>query len=789
MKKLNGFDLNGWRDTAARNWVILADGDEREVPLTIVEGGFNGVVVQTGAKADGGFVGGVQASISPHGLGDGWGQIGEASKRVKVRALLEGQGSIDQLASAFRGMSPQSEFGVGSLDDHPGTTEIQQERLLAALRKAKNSTPLLVWRSVLSVLHAIELDEIEHGAVVGVICHTSGGFAVQKLRVRRDLSRGASVLAPERRAVGQLFASDLGYEGLARLANEAVVRASTSGRREHLGWARAQGQLTLGVTAAPEVLRLKNGDWEELNPPTSIEFASLPQAPDFGHALDLCDVVLFESLAEGQLSEEVFDRISQSMHRSIRRLAPTAVAEGALIAARRLSKRETVYFDFLPQISTIVQRRDAVESFDLIDPDATLPAGSVYRSPIPARLAIQAGQSRFSIFLRKETTEFPRKAEVDIGGKVNAATPVDLWVEQSPASGRAKILVHSERLGNQFQVDWDTAAELPTLWEELLAGFQKPQPTVPSRLVLPCSMDSWNDTPRGAGLLTLISKNVREDIVDWTALANRLAARPGGRYAISSDGEIPAEVNQDAVAQLHDLIQRAVEEVRVKLERRTEGTDSIRFLTWLFRRCPDQVSTWLLEAWDQEVRGGHPLFRLGSHWKLAYQGLGRIAGSQTVELHAIHKILNRTVDTWKWQRETAAMAFLLSRSETAPRLLTRTEVDRIAKRVLREFKGNLGSTYTKFQYAPLLLVGLLRYRLKEPSALVMGNDPMADRLGLAVQASLEDLSHRSRAKASAKYTRILEQALEELRGEGSNPELLLDIFGGADPDADGSGST
>ncbi|MGO8450674.1 hypothetical protein ACC779_12255 [Rhizobium ruizarguesonis] len=782
MKKLTGFDLNGWRDSAARNWVVLADGEEREVPSSIVDGGLNGVVVLTGAKANSGFVGGAQGALAPHGLGDGWGNVGEAGKRVRVRSLISGEGSVEQLSAAFRGMAPQADFGVGSLDDHPGVSELQQERLLAALRKARNATPLLVWRSVLAALHAIELGAIEHGQLVGIVSHVADGFTVQKLRIRRENSRGQSLLAPERRAVGKLMASELGYDGLALRAKEAVLSASQSDRYEQLEWAHAHGRLTVGLGASPEVLRLKNGSWEILNPPMEMPVGSLPAAPDMWQEFHQCDVVLFETLTEGALSDGLFARAANAVGRSPLRLPVTAVAQGALMAARRLSRREPVYFDFLPQISTIVQRRDAAENFDLIDPEATLPAGSVYRSPFPARLAIQAGQDRFSIFLRKETADLPRKAEVVIGTKVNEATPVDLWVEQSPASGRAKILVHAQKLGNQFQIDWDGAAELPTRWEDLLDGFKRSQPTVPGRLVLPCGQDSWNDNPRGDGLLKLLSKNVTASAVDWTALAKRLAARPGGRYAISSDGEIPPGIGQGAVAQLDTLILRAVEDVRHKIVQCKDGTDSLRFLTWLFRRCPEQVSAWLLDAWDQEERGGHPIFRMGSHWKLAYQGLGRIASGEAVELQAIRAMLSRTIDTWKWQRETAAMAFLLSRSEIAPRLINRTEAERIAKRVLREFQENLGSTYTRFQYAPLLLVGLLRYRLREPFALVIGQDPMADRLGQAVEATLDDLAHRSRGKPLAKYGRILEQTLEELRGEGSNPELLLDIFGGAEED-------
>ncbi|WP_426122797.1 hypothetical protein [Pararhizobium sp. PWRC1-1] len=779
MRKLCGYDLNGWRDRAARNWVILPDGEEQETASAIVEGGVFGVVVQTGAKSDGGLVGGAQAAISPHGLGTGWGEIGGSDKRIRVTELLTDNPSVGYLTAAFKGMSSLAGFGVASLDDHAETGELLQEHLLTALRKSKISTPLLVWRSVLATLSAIEDGSILEGQTVGVISHVADGVTVQRLRIRREKSHGDTVLAPERRSVGRLIESDWGYRGLARRAEQAVLAASSKGRTDHLTWAHANGRLALGIPAEAEVLRQSNGDWEVLRPPASLKFDGLSELPDLSDDVAGCDIVLVETLSENAVSAAFHSAVLKSAGRAVKILAGGAVAEGALFAARRLSRRDPIYFDFLPQISTIVQGRDAVESFDLVDPEETLPAGEVYRSPKPARLAIQAGQDRVSIFLRKENAEFPRKAEVNIGVKVDQTVPVELWVEQSPASGRAQILVHSNKLGHHFHVNWDGATELNQSWDSLLAGFQRPAPTIPGRLVLPCGMDAWNDSPRGEGMLTLLERNVDRDVVDWTSLANRLSARPGGKYAISSDGAIPPEVGATAIAQLDQLVERAVDEVRRGLKGQDVGTQSFRFLTWQFRRCPVEVSGWLMEAWDKEVRG-HPIFTHGSHWKLAYQGLGRVASNRNLELQAIHKVLGKTIDTWKWQKETAAMAFLLSRSETAPKLLSRKDVERIAKRVLREFEENLGSTYTKFQYAPMLLVGLLRWRVVEPFALVEGQDPTADKLVKAVEKTIADLRHRDRSRPLTKFGRILEQVLEELRGEGSNPELLLDIYGGAD---------
>lgn len=784
MRKLCGYDLNGWRDSAARNWILSSDGEEQEVASSIIDGGVFGVVVETGAKADGGLVGGAQASISPHGLGAGWGIVGAAGKRRRVTELLNNDPSIAHLTAALKGLSSGAGFGVASLDDHGETGELLQERLLSALRRAKVSTPLLVWRSVLATLFAIETGMVGEDEKVGVISQAADGITVQRLRIRRERSHGETVLAPERRSTGKLMRSDWGYKGLEEAVRKAVSNASKVDRTDHLEWARSNGRLALGFDAQPEALRQGNGDWQVLIPPSSLDHSQFSALPDLRADIAGCDTVILESLSQGDIRNAFHETVVQGVGKDIVFLPQNCVADGALFAARRLSKRDPIYFDFLPQISTIVQRRDAVENYDLVDSDETLPAGEMYRSPKPAKLAIQAGQDRFSIFLRKETAEFPRKAEVSIGTKVDQTVPVELWVEQSPAAGRAKILVHSPSFGHQFHVDWDGATELDETWDELIDGFQRPAPTIPGRLVLPCGIDAWNDSPRGDGLFTLLEKNVDRDVVDWTALANRLSARPGGKYAISSDGSLPPQVDAAAIARLDRLVERALDEVGRGLKGEAVGTQSIRFLTWQFRRCPPQVSGWLLAAWETEVRG-HPIFTQGAHWKLAYQGLGRVASDQNIELQAIHKVFGKTIDLWKWQKETAAMAFLLSRSETAPRLLARKDVERLAKRVLQEFDENLGSTYTRFQYAPMLLVGLLRWRLVEPFALVEGQDPVADRLVRAVERTLSDLKHKDRVRAQAKYGRILEQVLEELRGEGSNPELLLDIYGGADSnDAD-----
>ena len=108
-------------------------------------------------------------------------------------------------------------------------------------------------------------------------------------------------------------------------------------------------------------------------------------------------------------------------------------------------------------------------------------------------------------------------------------------------------------------------------------------------------------------------------------------------------------------------------------------------------------------------------------------------------------------------------------------------VEKISKRVVLEFRNALGSEYTTFNYAPLLLVGLLRWRIIAPNALVFGKDKIAMDLKHCLDDTIKDLSSRQKSnskikKAHKQYLPILEDILLELNGDGSNPELLFDIY-------------
>lgn len=344
MKKLCGYDLNGWRDFATRNWQIASDGEE-EANDNTTEGGVFGSVVSVGDAKAARLVGGAQAVLAPHGCGGGWGEVGNADRRIPVRSMLTSlDPSVLALSSAFSGMFVGAGIGVSSIDDVSDSSEILQERLLGALRRSQISTPLLVWRPVLSVLYGLSAEIIKKPCRVGVINHIDRGFSFQTLTVRNHKGESEGVLAPERRSFGHLIECSVGYEHLAQTALSALESSASKHWSAPLHAASSVGRLALGLEVKPELLRMNNGDWEVLQPPSKLSL----EIPDISPAIvDLvrgCDLVLFESLTEGTVRQHIQDSFANALGMQLVSLPPSSVAKGALVAATRMSKREPGIF-------------------------------------------------------------------------------------------------------------------------------------------------------------------------------------------------------------------------------------------------------------------------------------------------------------------------------------------------------------------------------------------------------------------------------------------------------------
>ena len=783
LKKAAGLDVNGWLDHVARNWSIDLSGDEQIGDVLVGQAGPLTAVVKTG---DGKWIGGKPADLAPHGRGGGWGQVGAADRRVFVRDLIEGKtDSAQKLASAFTELARGATNTVLAIEDSGETTEQVQERLLAAMSIARLRNPALVWRTVLSTLFAIAEGLIKAECVVGVISHASCGLSVQKFRIRLEGEKG-DVLAPERRSAAKIHAEALGLRQLfSRVREEALSSQRASLETSGVANSKTLVRLAFGLPYQPEIIRRDNGDWEEVKldamdalPAGGIEAASL--------GLQDCDQIFLETISEGNVRSHL-ERSLKAAGISVTRTLPSdAVARGALVAAQRMGDGDPVYFDFLPRISTIVSGSEGARNFDLVDETETLEAGRVYRSPEPAQLAIPKGYTATPVYLRKEAELHPRKATIQLAEPLAEATPVSLWVEQKPAAGRARIVMEAPSLGRHFTIDWDQADEDPRAWDDIINSLTAPPPSIPERLVLKCGMMPWNDAPNSPGMLSLLEE-IEAESIDWRQMAVKASSRPGGEYCVSSDGDLPSELSPAVVKQLDKLVRQAFRETEKRLRAGSRHAEqdnaALQFLTWQFRRTPDEVAQWLLECIENHsgAIGTHPFVWHQANWVLVYQGIARTVNDQATEERILASILKRGIESWNYRAESACVSLLLSRSQTAPRLLSRSDVDKIAERAIFEFRREYETQYTRFNYAPFLIGGLLRWRLKEPWALLVGQDPVADRLAQVIIDARADILNRWGAddafeRRQQKYLPILDDLLAYLTGEGGNPNLLLAIY-------------
>lgn len=786
-RKACGFDLNGWRDFAARNWRSIPGEEEEIGSVEVIEAGPLTSVVKAGEGQTAHWIGGPQADIAPHGLGGGWGEVGREDRRVSVRSMLEGRDkNTEEFVAALTGLAQGASYNVVSIDDGPDTTEIEQERMLRSLDAGKFRNSMLVWRPVLATLHALEEGKISGEQRIGVICHSRSGLVVQKLLLRRAGGKRSDVFAPERRQPGKLIEGNIGYEKLVHTARELALGSDgLSARTAHRAQARSVGKAAMGMECYPEILRSQNGHWDMIDISSAHCLRTPLLSEDIPHLND-CSVVLVETLAEGSIRDALVEFFQDSVSCPVIELEPAAVARGALLAAKRMGDGDPVYFDFLPRISTIVFGADGARNFDLIKADETLEAGRIYRSPQPAELAIPPGQKGISVYLSKEAEGNPRKAEVLLDAPLKERSPVSLWVEQKPASGRAKIVIEARGLGRQFTIDWDEAEEDDRTWEAIIDSLES-ETSIPPRLILKCGLRPWEESNRSAGLFELLETEPPRRHVDWGTLAAKLSSRPFGEYCISSDGELPSEIDGQSIHRLDRLTEMALEVTRARLRGEggagTEDNAALRFLTWQFRRCPAEVAEWLIDCIESRSLPifSHPFVRHPRSWKLVYQGLGRISSGETLEKRVIRLLMASKVESWVWDTESACMAFLLSRSDSAPLWLSRADIERIAKRTIADFQRNIGTEYNMFYYAPFLLAGLLRWRLKDRSALVLGIDPLGTDFLSIIERVEKDLSSRRRSseklkKKRKKYLPILNDLKAELAGDGGNPDLLLDIY-------------
>ncbi|MDZ4097601.1 MAG: hypothetical protein U1E13_02750, partial [Methylophilaceae bacterium] len=289
--------------------------------------------------------------------------MGNANKRKLVALLLQDDSTpAEQLAASLSGLARGAKFCAISIDDHPAMSERFQERLLEGLARGKVGRGLLVWRSVLAVLGCLangtDILAPKDGIVIGVIGHVGDGFTIQHLRLRQEAGCQMTIFAPERRQAAQLLPSNLGYSGLYSSARSQLKATKPLLRGEWVDRTYASSAMAFTGNAPAELLRNDRSDFDLIVPPETFQIGRSDLSQDAFAALANCDIVFFETLASGKVRDEIAQAIAAVTPGQTHCLDETIIARGALEAARRFAEGEPVYFDFLPQISTIVRGQE-----------------------------------------------------------------------------------------------------------------------------------------------------------------------------------------------------------------------------------------------------------------------------------------------------------------------------------------------------------------------------------------------------------------------------------------------
>jgi hypothetical protein len=322
-------------------------------------------------------------------------------------------------------------------------------------------------------------------------------------------------------------------------------------------------------------------------------------------------------------------------------------------------------------------------------------------------------------------------------------------------------------------VDWDAGEhdENGRDWEAIIADFKVRPPVVPERVVLPAHRELWYPE-QGGGLAEALEWF---DGHDYEPVYRALSARrqvyydqpyhPDHMlrfYAIDSDGGRPDGVQNEDWERLISIIERAETDFT---QGRVQDNHTLGVLSWCFNLCP--LTVWPIVANVLRNRSGGPSF---PGWHIMYpQALGRIASNEPAFLGAID-YLNGLDLPWNMNQQACA-AFLLSRNDDVFDLLDRSTIDRWAHGAILSLQEARHRGFgDRYRYLPILIAGLLRWRMREQMAFTESHDPDARPLIRSLEETLKD--HRITGRDRTAY----EAVLSAIRDTGSRPDLLQTLF-------------
>lgn len=770
-RHLAGLDLTGWRDSVTRNWRPHDDDGDQDGEATLMNAGVTSCAVMMG-QDEGSLrpVGGPLAALAPHGRGAGWGEIGNPERRRAVsdalRQLLKGPDDAAQatITAAARALCFGADQAVVTIPDLPEVNDAAQQRVLDALRDGRIRRPFLLWRSVALCLSALSGEQPPPpGAVVAVVEHDGAGLRVQILRVRAAASRGGAA-APERRKSGSptLWRGSLSHRRDAAVAALLVGNPSLDVTTARL--AEAPTLMALGEAPPPEIVRLANGAWIRLKPPCAPVATDIALPPEIVAQLAGCSHVILDTPMRGAPQQAMRRALELASPAPVSLAVPGAAARGAFEAGERLSQGAPVYFDFLPQVSVVVQRDRRAVFASLVPEGATVAANETYRTADPPVFLVSKGVEKLEFYLRKEGEARVRRATVALPARPTADERVTVELEQRPAQGLARIEVRAKTwpplARAPIRLNWATMAEDPRIEADLLEALSQRAPSAPERLVLPCFAAEWHGT---RGLDAALRQRTASGEPAFEAICKALPR------TIDSDGDAPPGVDTRL---LDEAIAAAAQELLDSAARRRPPPDNaaLRLVTWCFSRCPEEIQSELVKA---AADASHPWAAPVAASVVIWQGLGRVTDDPDRVRQVLDMLFSRPVE--QWNRDLCACAaFLMARRDETFDVMTETETDFMCRTVAgllaEDQRGSFGMA---FNYHLQMAGGLLRRRRVDPFALLADTDKSAETLRRTLQEVAVALNPTGRPHVAWAKQRLINRVNEIIGALSGNGAVTL----------------
>jgi len=788
-----GLSLDGWRDFGTRDWDI-EDHDVALADPHTVEGGVGGVVIALG---EGGFVGGPQAMLAPHGRGVGWGEIGDPVRRVAlrdaIRRLVLGTSETEdppRLLAAAEALTREAESVMLAVPDRPEFAEGAQGRFLAALRGRRAPHARLLWRSV-AIFHeacARGVLRPKNGHALRVLVHSADGFESQRLRFA-EADGYADHLAPLREGYGSLIWPELGLQAAFSRAEEAIRPLHPELAEGKTERSRLPHHLLCGMCGVgqEELLRRNFGGWIRIEAP-HLPPASILPAVALAPFPDDCDSTVLITPLGGAYAERLRDLVATRLP-AVTLGGSDWAARGALRAARVLERGLPHYLDRLEPISLAVLTPEGARWEMLTPKGRHVPANEEFVSRALKGFSIRKGQAKTRFYVLKGDDEVRSWAK-EFDEAADREASVELQLRQLPGQSWARLVATSpdwEPLRDHpIRLDWETLEVDERTPDEILRTLEPQAPKFPVPVVEPADAGFWTgqwETYNWRGVGVVLDEDGDEDDL-YGALSDqrRASVATAGRrprfHPISTDGALPGDLPERwrlAFEARMAGIAGTLEE-RIAAGHVTEENRGFLCLAWTFTRCPERLQDHILEALAAHNMGWpHPLFAMTTAQRIIQFAAGRTVSGERRVRQALSLLAERPVpnmDTF------AALSYILSRRKEAPLALDAALATRLSRLLLAELRElNRARNYKRaFVYVIEGLSGMLRYREREPYALVVGKDPVAADLVRELERARERLQATARGSAQAKRNRdFVEELIAFFEGTGGDPELLWRI--------------